>query len=57
MTVPAALPPGRARIPWWRRVTAVVSLTSLVVIMGFVVAALLGLAALVMLLILDAAVG
>jgi hypothetical protein len=57
VTVPAALPPGRARIPWWRRVTAVVSLTSLVVIMGFVVAALLGLAALVMLLILDAAAG
>ena len=57
MTTSAGLPPGRVRIPLWRRLTALVSLTSLVIILGFAVAALLGLLAVAMLLVLDAAVG
>lgn len=57
MTAPAGLPPERVRTPLWRRLTALVSLGSLVVIMGFAVAALLGLLAVAMLVVLDAAVG
>lgn len=51
------LPPGRVRTPWWKRVTAFISLASLVVIVGFAVAAALGLLVVAMLLVLDAAVG
>lgn len=57
MSTSTELPPERVRTPWWRRLTALLSLGSLVVIMGFAVAILLGLAALVALLALDAAVG
>ena len=57
MTATAELPPGRVRTPLWRRITALISLVSLVVIMGFAVAALLGMAAVAALLVLDAAVG
>jgi hypothetical protein len=49
--------PGRIRTPLWRRITSFVSLLSLIVIGGFVVAALLTLAAVGVLLVLDAAVG
>lgn len=57
MTASAELPPGRVRTPWWRRLAALLSLSSLVVIVGFAVAALLGLLVVAMLLVLDAAVG
>jgi hypothetical protein len=57
MTATAELPPGRVRTPLWRRLTALISLVSLIVIMGFAVAALLGMAAVAVLLFLDAAVG
>ena len=49
--------PGRVHTPLWRRITSFISLLSLVVIGGFVVAALLTLAAVGLLLVLDAAVG
>ena len=57
MTMTTELTPGRVTTPLWRRITSLLSLISLVVIGGFVVAALLGLAAIGMLLMLDAAVG
>jgi hypothetical protein len=57
VTATAELPPGRVRTPLWRRITALISLASLVVIGGFAIAALLGLAAVTLLLVLDAAVG
>jgi hypothetical protein len=56
MTAAAELPPGRVRTPLLRRFSALISLVSLVVITGFAVAALLGLAAVGFLLVLDAAV-
>jgi hypothetical protein len=57
MSAPAQIPPGRARTPWWRRFAALISLSSITVIIGFAVAALLGLLAVAMLLLLDAAIG
>jgi hypothetical protein len=56
MTATAELPPGRVRTPLLRRLSALISLVSLVVITGFAVAALLGMAAVGFLLVLDAAV-
>lgn len=43
------------RTPWWRRLLALVSLGSLVVIIGIAVAALAGVAALVILMLLESA--
>lgn len=57
MTATAELPPGRVHTPLWRRIAALISLVSLVIIVGFAVAALLGFAAIGMLLLLDAAAG
>lgn len=46
------------RTPWWRRLLALVSLGSIVVIIGIAVAAITGIAALVVLMLLErAAVG
>ena len=45
------------RTPWWRRILATVSLGSLVVIIGIAVAALTGVAALVVLMLLERAAG
>lgn len=45
------------RTPWWRRLLATVSLGSLVVIIGIAVAALTGVAALVVLMLLERAAG
>jgi hypothetical protein len=44
-----------AKTPWWRRLLAFVSLGSLVVIIGIAVAALTGIAALVVLMLLERA--
>ena len=57
MTATAELPPGRVHTPLLKRITSLISLVSLVIIGGFVVAALLGLLAVASLLVLDAAVG
>jgi hypothetical protein len=57
VTTPAGLPAERVRTPWWRRLAALVSLSSLMIIIGFAVAALLGVLAIAALLALDAAVG
>jgi hypothetical protein len=43
------------RTPWWRRLLATVSLGSLVIIIGIAVAALTGVAALVVLMLLERA--
>ncbi len=47
----------RVRTPWWRRLTALISLSSLVVIIGIIVAVALGLAFLLTLLLLERAAG
>ncbi|MEZ5342742.1 MAG: hypothetical protein R2706_15240 [Acidimicrobiales bacterium] len=47
----------RVQTPIWRRLTALVSLGSLVVVLGFAIAALLGASALIALFILERAAG
>lgn len=45
------------RTPWWRRVLSLVSLGSLVIILGIAVAAVTGVIALVILMLLERAAG
>ena len=47
---------GDARIPLWRRITALFSLSALVVVVGVVLAAVIGLAVLLMLFVVDRAI-
>lgn len=47
----------RVRTPWWRRLTALVSLGSLVVIAGITLAAVAGASALLLLMFLERAAG
>ncbi len=47
----------RSRTPLWRRITSVVSLGSLVVIVGVAIAAVVGATALMMFVLLEQAVG
>jgi len=47
---------GDARIPLWRRVTALFSLSALVVVVGVVLAAIIGLAVLVLLFVVERAI-
>lgn len=54
---PRDFPVPRVRIPLWRRLTALISLGSLVVILGAALAALLGAGALITLLIIERAAG
>ena len=48
---------ARVRTPLWRRLTALVSLGSMVVIVGTLLAALLGISALLLMMILERAAG
>ena len=45
------------RTPWWRRLTALISLGSLVIIAGITIAAMLGISALLLLMLLERAAG
>ncbi len=47
----------RSRTPLWRRITSVVSLGSLIVIVGVAIAAVVGATALMMFVLLEQAVG
>ncbi len=47
----------RVRTPWWRRLTALISLASLVVIAGITLAAVAGASALLLLMFLERAAG
>lgn len=47
----------RVRTPWWRRLTALISLGSLVIIAGITLAAVAGVSALLLLMILERAAG
>ena len=50
------MPQDQPRTPWWKRITALFSLASLVVVVGVFLAAVIGVTALLMLFILERAI-
>lgn len=56
-TVPRKVPIERVRTPWWRRLTALISLGSLVVVTGMILAAVAAASVLLLLMFLERAAG